>query len=388
MSIHRKARIRFTLNRTKPLADTTPSPRPRVSIAGWSVAAIIFVTIFLLGKLFIDENPTPQEVIVSDEPTIDLSPIMGWNDDYWYVNTPNLESVRISGVQTELGTGNRVPMDFTVSTNAAGLRDDPITPKDGRYRILAIGSSMTFGLGVNDDEAWPAVLERELRDAGYRVDVVNAGVIGHTAFQGDLYLAADGLALDPDLVLASYGHNAGLSWDGFSDPERETWGFPEGRWRTQERVDIQDQRKREMAADDTKQYPRLNHDEYVAALHAIARTTREAGAEIVFLAWPIQYDFTRGQPPTVDGPAGDRAWTYFDSTFKAARTVDVPVFDVLGAVDRDEAVLMDIVHLNARGYRLVGERLARWLIERGYLDGYHASSRPAHPAPIVEEAAS
>jgi acyl-CoA thioesterase-1 len=47
--------------------------------------------------------------------------------------------------------------------------------------VLVIGTSLTAGLGVDPDEAYPAVLQRKADSAGYRVRVVNAGVSGETS---------------------------------------------------------------------------------------------------------------------------------------------------------------------------------------------------------------
>ena len=47
-------------------------------------------------------------------------------------------------------------------------------------KIVAFGGSNTFGKGVATDEAYPAQLERLLRQAGYDVTVKNEGINGQT----------------------------------------------------------------------------------------------------------------------------------------------------------------------------------------------------------------
>ncbi|MEK7713845.1 MAG: GDSL-type esterase/lipase family protein, partial [candidate division NC10 bacterium] len=50
--------------------------------------------------------------------------------------------------------------------------------------IVALGDSITSGLGVAADEAYPALLEARLRRDGYAHRVVNAGVSGDTTAGG------------------------------------------------------------------------------------------------------------------------------------------------------------------------------------------------------------
>jgi acyl-CoA thioesterase-1 len=49
-----------------------------------------------------------------------------------------------------------------------------------RAQIVAFGASNVSGEGVSADQAWPALLERLLRDKGYKVRVDNEGVAGDT----------------------------------------------------------------------------------------------------------------------------------------------------------------------------------------------------------------
>lgn len=68
-----------------------------------------------------------------------------------------------------------------VRTNSMGFRDlERSWPRSpGLRRVIAIGDSHTFALGVEFPEAYPTQLERALRDAGEAVEVWNAGTPGH-----------------------------------------------------------------------------------------------------------------------------------------------------------------------------------------------------------------
>lgn len=77
-------------------------------------------------------------------------------------------------------------------------------------RVLVIlGDSLTAGLGVARDEAFPALLEARLRRDGFAYRVVNAGVSGDTT-AGGLRRVDWVLRARPDLVVVALGANDGL----------------------------------------------------------------------------------------------------------------------------------------------------------------------------------
>ena len=99
-------------------------------------------------------------------------------------------------------------------TAAAGK---PYAPDDARNtavapsapKIVALGDSLTAGLGVPRDEAYPAVLQRKLEEAGITLEVVNAGVSGDTTADG-LRRATWALEGDVRLLIVALGANDGL----------------------------------------------------------------------------------------------------------------------------------------------------------------------------------
>ena len=99
-----------------------------------------------------------------------------------------------------------------VVINSKGLRS-PETPYEkpaGVYRILALGDSWTFGFRMNEPDAYPRQLERDLnaraamRGETRRFEVINAGVIGYSTDQEAAYLRVEGWKYQPDLVLVNY----------------------------------------------------------------------------------------------------------------------------------------------------------------------------------------
>ena len=56
------------------------------------------------------------------------------------------------------------------------------TPKEPI--ILILGDSLTAGYGIEKNKAYPALIEKKIRDAGIRAKVINAGVSGNTTAGG------------------------------------------------------------------------------------------------------------------------------------------------------------------------------------------------------------
>ncbi|WP_447970108.1 arylesterase [Nitrospira sp. M1] len=81
--------------------------------------------------------------------------------------------------------------------------------KDTRPRIVALGDSLTAGLGVPPDESYPSRLQRHLDQTGYPYHVVNAGVSGDTT-AGALRRLDWVLKNQPSIVIIELGANDGL----------------------------------------------------------------------------------------------------------------------------------------------------------------------------------
>ena len=93
-----------------------------------------------------------------------------------------------------------------VQISAQGFRNPQfqIPKPPNLYRILVLGDSTTFGIGVDASETVPALLESELTQnssLSRRYEVVNAGVPGYGTAQEWLLYRRWGHDLDPDLVV-------------------------------------------------------------------------------------------------------------------------------------------------------------------------------------------
>jgi len=76
-------------------------------------------------------------------------------------------------------------------------------------RLLVLGDSLAAGYGLAAEEAFPAQLEKALRQAGYRVSVINSGVSGDTT-AGGLSRLSWTMSVDPQLVIVELGGNDAL----------------------------------------------------------------------------------------------------------------------------------------------------------------------------------
>jgi acyl-CoA thioesterase-1 len=67
------------------------------------------------------------------------------------------------------------------AATAASPEPSPSAAIDDRPVVLFVGTSLTAGLGLDPEEAYPALVQRKIDAAGLRYRVVNAGVSGETS---------------------------------------------------------------------------------------------------------------------------------------------------------------------------------------------------------------
>ncbi len=98
---------------------------------------------------------------------------------------------------------NRVEFDHEVRVNAMGMRgEEPREAKSG-CRMLAIGDSFTFGVGVEEDEVFHQVAARRVKELGTDAEAWNGGIPAIEVPRAVRWLERHGLAIEPDLVLLS-----------------------------------------------------------------------------------------------------------------------------------------------------------------------------------------
>lgn len=70
--------------------------------------------------------------------------------------------------------------------NQQGYRGHNFETKkpDGVIRIVVYGGSAVFDMMVSEGKDWPHQVERKLRESGFpNVEIINAGIMGHTALE-------------------------------------------------------------------------------------------------------------------------------------------------------------------------------------------------------------
>ena len=96
----------------------------------------------------------------------------------------------------------------TLSTNRWGFRDRDYEREKpaGTYRIAVLGASITMGSGIENDETFESIVERELNArrgfAGHeRVEILNFSMAGYSVLQSMRALDVKAMDFDPDMIL-------------------------------------------------------------------------------------------------------------------------------------------------------------------------------------------
>ena len=247
-------------------------------------------------------------------------------------------------------------------------------PVPGETRVLCIGDSHTYGVGVEPAESYPAQLEAVLRARGVRVRVVNAGVPGRNSTQLREVLPAKIAQYHPQIVLVWVGANN--QWMPLDDKAPA----PAMRLRDRFRLvrflrlllgrneGVSGDFRRELddaqaAVGETPQVQGQPGSRSLRSVEATAELTRRdldpivetiraAGAVPVLLTYPV----TLGPLLT----AIDKAVLEAGATSRA-RVIDLQVM-ARRHVRRVRKLLQPDMHPTARFYRAIGWEIARTLV--------------------------
>jgi len=93
------------------------------------------------------------------------------------------------------------------AANAAATGDPNAPPP--RPKIVALGDSLTVGLGLPESESYPSLLQNKLDEDGYAYEIVNSGISGDTS-AGGLRRLDWALEGDVRVLILALGANDGL----------------------------------------------------------------------------------------------------------------------------------------------------------------------------------
>lgn len=104
-------------------------------------------------------------------------------------------------------TQNNSTQTNEVQTTQSGQTTTSTEQQQAPLTILALGDSLTEGLGVDNDDNYPAQLEARLKELGYKdVKVVNSGLSGETS-TGLVNRLDWVLQTKPDITILTVGAN-------------------------------------------------------------------------------------------------------------------------------------------------------------------------------------
>jgi len=267
------------------------------------------------------------------------------------------------------------PQHLGDRTDGLGLRNlETPGPKGDAQRIVCLGDSCTYGLGVRIEEAWPNLL-----DAESAFDVVNAGVPGYTTYQAVRQWETLVASLEPDVVVIEFGNNDLAPWPSVEGGE---WVYATDRERSRHvafhaappfgsrliqwlagLVWLPRPERHAATAPVAVRIasrPRVPPDEFRENLAYLATRAPRA----VLLVWPQRVQIEGRQAPAV---VQHRLREYQAAIREVAESGDHTLIDVVDLFERSglpaSALYVDEVHASPRGCRIVADAVAEALAE-------------------------
>lgn len=271
--------------------------------------------------------------------------------------------------------------DVVYRLNRNGYRDTE--PRAGK-RIVLLGDSVSFGLGVEQDEIYPALLEKHL---GSSWDVINLAIFAYNTADERSALQEDGLKLRPELVILQfYMNDFSVPATGGSKPEppglltrlaalKNRLVYKSALYRRVYQAGtgltfhlLHDVRRRRFPESLNTDEPR-HKSAYLAAtpddgavaafreIREIQRLTRKSGARLLVVLSPDEVQLF------------DRGYDGINERFRAfCGREGIDLFDPLPALraDADPVRLFnDGVHYSPEGHALLARLLHGELVRRG-----------------------
>jgi lysophospholipase L1-like esterase len=269
-------------------------------------------------------------------------------------------------------------VDSEVRTNSLGLRDREYeTPKpNDTFRVLCLGDSCTWGLGVEPEETFHERLEAELNAQSgptHGYEVINGGLIGYTITQCLEAYRSRWNELSPDLVILYTGRNDVFRWCAYTDRQIIDGDVPAeddsllGRtlgWSHFFQIlrTVIESYTVRSTSPTASAVPRVSAEEYRQSLIELADSCERDGAELIVLSPPI-----RKEPPHrafVLDEIAQRRRILEDTT----RANDIALLTIDAMTERSanptHQLFLDECHPNQQGHALIADRLLQFLHDR------------------------
>ena len=108
-----------------------------------------------------------------------------------------------------LSCGDKVKKQVESTTTEAIIDEDGSSAETARKVILFFGNSLTAGMGLDQEDAFPAVIQNKLDSLQLDYEVINAGLSGETTASGKNRLSWV-LNQNVDIFVLELGANDGL----------------------------------------------------------------------------------------------------------------------------------------------------------------------------------
>ncbi len=236
----------------------------------------------------------------------------------------------------------------------------------GATRIIAVGSSSTFGYGVGDNETFAAQLDRRL---GHRAQVLNAGVPGGHAERFVSFVENVLVDLEPDVLIITLGYNDHIQGARYDERAHfaamTTDGIgPLGRLRaayslwSRSRASHRFVRGMEEGTADPEDIMRFQTEpaaRFAESIEDMTRIAQEAGIAVMLVQEPIRPGENKPVLAAFHAALAD----------VAARTGAHLVATQPALDDAGPDVYLDIVHPDPTGHRIIAAELAAALVDAG-----------------------
>lgn len=134
-----------------------------------------------------------------------------WSSGWAFASVPGLSllvmTVALGGCRQEGTREAPAPAASVAAAPAGGAASAAASV--GAPQVVFLGDSLTAGLGLGEEAAYPAIVGELLAARGVAVRIVNAGVSGDTS-AGGLARLDWLLSLHPDILVVALGANDGL----------------------------------------------------------------------------------------------------------------------------------------------------------------------------------